>query len=280
MKPKLQRGLSACLFRALLLLLGCLPGALPAATVGNGVAQYVVHISADGLGGVFLRDYLAQYPEEFPSFIRLWCEGAGTFNARCDYNISVTEPNHTSILTGRPVLQQPTNVLFSAPHGFDDNYDPGPPATLHNMGNLEVPYKASVFDVTHDHGLRTAFFAGKDKFALFIRSYDVINGAPDTVGEDNGANKMDVASSSITARRISAFRRTVRTWSVRWLKPSALIRLDTSSCTSPTSTSWVIGTAGAAACTVMAFNTSTSNWRVSWPSLMPIPCWLGAPPSS
>lgn len=154
--------------------------------------RHVIHISADGLGGVYLSNYLAQTPEEFPAFGRLRAEGAGTLNARCDYDISVTEPNHASILTGRPILQQPTNVPFSAPHGLTMNYDPGPPFTLHSLGNLDVTCKASVFDVAHDRGLVTAFFAGKDKFILFARSYDEEHGAVDAVGEENGTGKIDL----------------------------------------------------------------------------------------
>ncbi len=75
-------------------------------------ATHVVHISLDGMGGVYLRNYLQDTPENFPAFMRLLGEGALTYNARCDYNISVTEPNHTCMLTGRPVLQQPDNVEF------------------------------------------------------------------------------------------------------------------------------------------------------------------------
>ena len=154
----------------------------------------VIHISVDGLGGLYLSNYLALTPEEFPSFQRLKQEGAGTFNARCDSDNSTTEPNHTSMLTGRPVARQPATVLFSAPHGITLNYDPGPPWTLHTLGNPAVPYKASVFDVAHDHGLATAFFSGKPKFDLFIRSYDQTNGAPDRVDEDNGTGKIDLAA--------------------------------------------------------------------------------------
>ena len=161
---------------------------------GSNAVRHVIHVSIDGLGGMHLRDYLASAPGDFPSFSRLFLEGSGTFNARCDYNVSLTEPNHASILTGRPVSQQPASVPFSAPHGFTANYDPGPSWSLHNFGNPAVPYKASVLDVVHDHGLSTAFFAGKEKFALFVRSYDADNGAPDVIGSDDGRQKIDLAA--------------------------------------------------------------------------------------
>lgn len=156
----------------------------------NTVA-HVIHISFDGLGGLYLQDYVSRAPGEFPAFARLVREGAATFNARCDPHSSLTEPNHATILTGRPVWQQPTAVPWSAPHGLTWNHDPGPPYTLHNLGNQRVPYKASVFDVVHDHGLRTAFFAGKQKLGLFVRSYDALNGAPDAVAPDHGRAKID-----------------------------------------------------------------------------------------
>lgn len=158
---------------------------------GSNSVRHVIHVSIDGLGGVYLRDYLTATPGDFPAFSRLMAEGAYTFNARCDYNVSLTEPNHASILTGRPVSQQPVAVPFSAPHGYSANYDPGPPWTLHTLGNPAVPYKASILDVIHDHGLPTAFFAGKAKFDLFVRSYDANNGAPDEIGADDGRQKID-----------------------------------------------------------------------------------------
>jgi hypothetical protein len=157
----------------------------------SGPVRHVLHISADGLGGVHLKQYLAEAPEDFPALTRVAAEGAGTFNARCDYHISLTEPNHASIFTGRPVSQQPVWATLSAPHGFTANYDPGPLWTLHNFGNRSVPYKASVFDVVHDHGGATAFFAGKQKFDLFVRSYDAEHGAPDRIEPDDGPGKMD-----------------------------------------------------------------------------------------
>jgi hypothetical protein len=62
---------------------------------------------------------------------------------------------------------------------------------LHTDGNPAVPYKASTFDVAHDHGLSTAFFASKGKFGFYVRTWNEENGAPDATGEDNGTGKID-----------------------------------------------------------------------------------------
>ncbi|MDY6991761.1 MAG: alkaline phosphatase family protein, partial [Pseudomonadota bacterium] len=52
-------------------------------------------------------------------------------------------------------------------------------------------YLASFFDVAHDFGFKTALFASKDKFDVYLRSYDAAHGAVDEVGEDNGRQKID-----------------------------------------------------------------------------------------
>ncbi len=44
-------------------------------------------------------------PGEAPNFKRFEDEGAWTINARADYSFTNTLPNHTTILTGRPVLE-------------------------------------------------------------------------------------------------------------------------------------------------------------------------------
>ena len=87
-----------------------------------------------------------------------------TFNARTDYTHTVTIPNHTCMLTGRPVLQ-PVGQPNTTHHGYTSNTSPTPDATLHNSGNPNLDYVASVFDVAHDHGLSTALFASKSKRA-------------------------------------------------------------------------------------------------------------------
>lgn len=161
-----------------------------AATLPDGVGfRHVVHVSLDGLGSVYLRGYVSGAPEEFPSLARLWREGACTFNARCDADISITQPNHACMFTGRPALEQPPSLDFLAPHGLTVDFDPGAPWTLHNYCAPEVPYKASTFDVVHDHGLSTAFFSGKAKLGFFVRSYDAEHGLPHAAGR----NKIDRA---------------------------------------------------------------------------------------
>ena len=180
-----------------LLLQGLSASALFLSSLGMGAAaiqpvSHVLHISVDGLGGLYLGAYLSNSPAEFPNFARLAAEGASTCNARCDAYNSVTMPNHLCMLTGRPVLQ-PEGWDNTTWHGYDydgDNY-----STIHDSGNPDVPYKASTFDVAHDHGLSTAFFGSKAKFVFFTRSYDADHGAPDLIG-DHGTAKMDYAKVS------------------------------------------------------------------------------------
>jgi hypothetical protein len=57
-----------------------------------------------------------------------------------------------------------------------------------------VAYKFSMFDVAHDYGRTTAFFAGKTRLGICDRSFNESNGAPDLIGEDNGLDKIDFAS--------------------------------------------------------------------------------------
>ena len=159
---------------------------------------HVILISLDGLGAKYLQFFVTNAPARFPNFNRLVHEGASTFNARCDYDASITIPNHITMFTGRPVLQ-PTNALL-VPHGYTSDF-PGPTDTIHNSGNPLVPYKASFFDVAHDFGFSTAVYLGKTRLQICDRSYDATNGAADTnaVAGDNGRDKIDgglVASSS------------------------------------------------------------------------------------
>jgi len=153
--------------------------------------EYVIHISVDGLRGDFLAERLDNDTENlYNNFERLRQEGVSTFQSRTDDMVTLTIPNHTSMLTGRPVARLGIypETLY---HGYAQNVDPAPEDTLHNKGNPLVDYIASTFDVAHDYGLRTALFTGKSKFVLFEQSYNGENGMPDEIGENNGRSKID-----------------------------------------------------------------------------------------
>ena len=153
-----------------------------------GEVDYVLLISVDGLAPRFLQQLLGE--DKLPAFAELGRDGARTFNARTDTSYTNTLPNHTSMLTGLPVLAPP-GAPATQGHGYVFNGGAGTEVTLHNSGNPARTYTPSVFDVAHDHGLSTALFASKTKFDLYTNSYNGA-GAPDTTGEDNGPEKIDL----------------------------------------------------------------------------------------
>ena len=142
-------------------------------------AEYVIAVSVDGLGSAYLQTLVDA--GKLPHFKQLEAESAGTTNARADFNITVTLPNHTSMITSRRITNPEGHNWFS-------NTDPAKSATIHSNKGV---YVSSVFDVVHDHGLRTGVWATKTKFALFKVSYDDLHGEPDKTGPDNGRNKVD-----------------------------------------------------------------------------------------
>jgi hypothetical protein len=158
------------------------------------VAQYVIVISVDGLGGTYLNKIFdgtaTGGPYAIPNFTRLKNEGAGTLAAHCDNDNWETLPNHTSMMTGRP--QAGANG-----HNWIKNTDPAVGETIHSV---KGSYVASGFDVAHDNGLRTGMYANKSKFSLFDTynsytgggSYNATYGLPDTITPpDNGQDKID-----------------------------------------------------------------------------------------
>ena len=155
-------------------------------------ADFVIHISVDGLRSDYMQTLINN--GSAPNFKRFQTEGAWTNNARTDYTHTITLPNHTSMITGRPVLQ-PAGTPSLTNHGYTDNGDPAPTTTLHNFTNPDY-YKASSFDVAHDAGLSTALFASKNKFVIYDQSYNATTGSEHA----NGRDKIDIfANPEVTA---------------------------------------------------------------------------------
>lgn len=136
--------------------------------------RHVLLISVDGLRADAIAD-----TAELPGFARLR-RGPHSLNARCDFDYSITLPNHLSMVTGR-------SVLGPGGHQWIENGDPPAGASVHDRGG----YLASVFDVAHDHGLYTAALVSKSKFSLFDASWGGERGAPDVIGADQGRDKID-----------------------------------------------------------------------------------------
>lgn len=143
--------------------------------------DHVVVISVDGLRPELL---LPPRLASLPSFARL-LQGPHTLDARTDAQITITLPNHVSMVTGRPMF---------GPYGHNWTYNDTVLAanvaiTLHtNKG----AYITSMFDVAHDAGISTSIAVTKTKFWLFEQSYGWSAGAPDTTSPDNGQAKIDL----------------------------------------------------------------------------------------
>ncbi len=188
-------------FVAALMLAGwLLPQAASAQSTSAAGCKYFIEISVDGLGSVYLQPMIEK--NELPNFRRFQVEGAWTNNARNDDDMTVTLPNHTTMMTGR-------SVKGPGGHHYTKNTDPPRGETLHNQKQHDGTYIASVFDVAHDHGLRTALMCGKTKFSLYRDSYDAEHGAACAGKPDYGRNKIDCFvydkdCGSMTAKFIAA----------------------------------------------------------------------------
>ena len=148
----------------------------PAASSPDDPVNRVLAISIDGLNPRALRKLGRNGA---PSFHRLMREGAYTLNARTEYEMTKTLPNHTGMLTGRRIAAKKRG------HGVDFNSDSG--TTVHKQAGH---YVASVFDVVHDRGGRTALFSAKKKFKLYQRTWNT-HGRSDKVGKNHGKSKID-----------------------------------------------------------------------------------------
>ena len=130
------------------------PGPDPAPSVTQ-----VVVISLDGLNPTALTRLGKRGT---PVLHRMMRRGASTLNARTAYEMTVTLPNHTSMVTGRRI------AAADGGHGVTWNDDRLTPRTVQAAAGGPVE---SVFNVVHDAGRQTALFASKTKFSLWQRSW-------------------------------------------------------------------------------------------------------------
>jgi len=120
--------------------------------------QQVLAISVDGLHVGALRRLGRA---EVPNLLRLFRNGASTRNARTQVEMTVTLPNHTSMLTGRRV------DAAEGGHGVVWNRDRAR-VTVQQAAGEQV---GSIFTRVHRAGRRTALFATESKFSIFRRSW-------------------------------------------------------------------------------------------------------------
>lgn len=131
------------------------PDTAPVAAVNR---MRVVAISLDGLNP---RAILQLGAQRLPHLFQLFRQGAGTTNARAQVEMTVTLPNHTSMVTGRRI------AAGSGGHGVTWNNDRS--GTVHGAGQPV----ASVFSAVRAGGGRTTLFSTKSKFTLFSRSWPI-----------------------------------------------------------------------------------------------------------
>jgi hypothetical protein len=129
-----------------------------AGTSSTTAGPHVLAISVDGLNTEAITELGAG---RAPTFHRLLDEGAGTLNARTEYEQTVTLPNHTSMMTGRRI------TATKGGHGVTWDDDRAG-STVQRAAHHAV---ASVFSVVHADGGSTALYTTKSKFGLYTRSW-------------------------------------------------------------------------------------------------------------
>lgn len=122
----------------------------PGAPARGPRADRVVIVSLDGLSSTAVR---ALGPAGMPVLHALAARGAYTWDARADRTSTETIPNHTSMITGRSVLE----------HGYTDNT-----AERRDPRRLTAE---GLFDVVHAAGRSSALLSAKAKFLLFAERW-------------------------------------------------------------------------------------------------------------
>ncbi|MCW5774824.1 MAG: alkaline phosphatase family protein [Phycisphaeraceae bacterium] len=184
----------------------------------------MIVISVDGLRSDAM---LILTPRQAPALHRLMA-ASSTLNARTDPDYTITLPNHTAMLTGRPTLGE-------RGHGWTDNGDPPEGETLHTR---KGEYVAGTFDAAAAASVRTGLIANKSKFILYARSWGAHEGDEST--PPPATSRTAPHSNITTARRPS--RASATTPSP--FSPATQASGRSSSSTSPTPTPSGTTTAG------------------------------------
>lgn len=135
------------------------PSSPAPATRARVNGRHVVAISVDGLTPLALSKL---GPRLTPNIHRLLRKGAGTTNARTQIEMTVTLPNHTSMVTGRRIS------AAQGGHGVTWNDDTVPRPTVQEAAGREI---SSVFEVVKAAGGSSAVFSTKTKFSLWKKSW-------------------------------------------------------------------------------------------------------------
>jgi predicted AlkP superfamily pyrophosphatase or phosphodiesterase len=135
---------------------------LPGRTAEAAATKRVLAISVDGLS-VTAIDKLG--PGNLPNIYRLLRGGASTREARSEYELNITLPNHTSMVTSRRITQSQHG------HGVTWNDD----RTWMTVQKAAKHPVSSVFSQVKRANRTSALFASKRKLALFDRSWPSID---------------------------------------------------------------------------------------------------------
>ncbi len=112
----------------------------PLSVVNAVQTTYVIHISIDGMRSSYLQE--AQDTGYADNLKQLRSESAWTHNARTDFDYTITLPNHTSQLTGRPVADA---LGAGTGHAWMTNITPPLGTTLHTNGGPMCPASSMWF---------------------------------------------------------------------------------------------------------------------------------------
>jgi len=194
------------------------------------VIKYVIHISIDGLHADAPRTLIESGLGT--NFLRLYVEGSSTDDARTDYSSTVTSPNHTTMLTGRPIIDWPGKpghlwgnndthpwdrwaLTLHMPHIIGQFYGPGPGEVFDytnaqyyadsGPNKTNYSYVSSVLDVVADSGRRTGMAYSKDRILMIQRSFDSTHGrlAPNLGVNDPAVNKVNYGQYSSSFNVVS-----------------------------------------------------------------------------